>query len=89
MKMVAVFTSIPLSIFSHAVVRRIKLSKGPSRKIHETTMELIQYITVQLHKPNDSYSAMTGDRHQCVLYCEKCSRVFGEKGTIFKVLAGG
>jgi hypothetical protein len=48
MELVKRFTRISLSIFTHAIVSRFKSGKGPSKLIHETTLELLQFVSVAL-----------------------------------------
>jgi hypothetical protein len=52
----------------------------------ETTLELIQSISVTIRKANPEYTQYVGDCHECCLYCYKCFSPFGIKGTIFMVL---
>ncbi len=59
-------TKIPLAIFSHAVVNRLKPTKAVDH-IYETTLELIQYVSIKMIKVDLRYIAYTGDMHKCVL----------------------
>jgi hypothetical protein len=52
----------------------------------ETTLELIQDISVIIRKASPVHTQYVGDCHQCRLYCYKCFSLFGIKGTIFQVL---
>ena len=86
MELVKRFTRISLSIFTHAIVSRFKSGKGPSKLIHETTLELLQFVSVALIQTVPYHEWYIGDKHQCQLYCEKCNTKFGRSGNIFKVL---
>jgi hypothetical protein len=79
------YTKIPLSIFSHAVVNRLKHTKSVHH-IYETTLELIQYVSIKLVQVDPRYIAYTGDMHKCVLFCDKCLSPFGSEGSIMQVL---
>jgi hypothetical protein len=57
MELVKRFTRISLSIFPHAIVSRFKSGKGPSKLIHETTLELLQFVSVALI---ESFHTMNG-----------------------------
>ncbi len=72
---------IPLAIFSHAVVNCLKSAKGFNH-IYETTLELIQYVSIKLVHVDLQYIANTGDKHQCVLFCEKCQEQVGSVGEL-------
>jgi hypothetical protein len=52
----------------------------------ETTLELIQNISVTIRNASPEYTQYFGDCHECRLYCYKCFSPFGIKGTIFQVL---
>jgi len=80
-------TRIPLSIFSHVVLSRLNRKKGESKRIHETTLELIQHIHVAMVSAVPHHKAYIGDRHNCSLFCDKCKLRFGVTGNICVVLA--
>ena len=82
---------VPLSIFTHAIVNRFKMrNKKTSIQnlpiFHETTMELIQFVTVNLTRVSPYHDRFVGDSHRCTLYCSKCESFFGITDTIAKVL---
>ncbi len=92
-------THIPLCALTHGIVMRLK-AKGKkhvdargkttaddtSNFIFETTLELIQNISVSIRKASPEITEYVGDCHECRLYCTKCFFPFGIKGTIFQVL---
>ncbi len=48
-----------LSTFAHAIVSRFKMGKGLPKIVHETTLELIQFVSVALIKPIPSTTRCT------------------------------
>ena len=52
----------------------------------ETTLELIQEISVIIPKASPVHTHYVGDYHQCNLYVYKCYTPFGIKGIIVQVL---
>jgi hypothetical protein len=80
-------TRVPLAVITHALVDRMRETKRNDKVMHETTLELVQYISISLEFAVPHHTVFVGDCHSCTLYCEKCHQTFGEKGTIFKVFA--
>jgi hypothetical protein len=80
-------TRVPLAVITHALVNRMRETKRNDKVMHETTLELVQYISISLETAVPHHNVFVGDCHSCSLYCEKCHRTIGEKGSIFKVLA--
>jgi hypothetical protein len=92
-------TQIPLCALTHGIVMRLK-AKGKkhvdargkttaddtTNVMFETTLELIQNISVSIRKASPVHTEYVGDRHECRLYCTKCFFPFGIRGTIFQVL---
>jgi hypothetical protein len=66
--------------------RSKKTAEDTSHVMFETTLELIQDISVMIRKASPVHTKYVGDCHQCQLYCYKCYNAFGMKGTIFQVL---
>ena len=66
--------------------RNKKTTEDTSNVMFESTLELIQDISVILRKASPVHTQYVGDCHQCRLYCYKCFSSFGIKGTIFQVL---
>jgi hypothetical protein len=84
-------TQIPLPALTHGIAMRLKArskktAEDTSHVMFETTLELIQDITVMIRKASPLHTQYVGDCHQCRLYCYKCYTPFGIKGTIFQVL---
>jgi hypothetical protein len=84
-------TQIPLNVLTHGIAMRLKarnkkITEDTSNVIFETTLELIQDISVIIQKASPVHTQYVGDCHQCRLYCYKCYTAFGIKGTIFQVL---
>jgi hypothetical protein len=79
-------TRIPLAVITHVIVNRVARLKG-DRAFYETTLELLQYVSVAMVKPASYHKAFVGDCHSCVLYCEKCKCRFGRTGNIFQILS--
>ena len=77
-------TRIPLAVITHVIVNRVARLKG-DRAFYETTLELLQYVSVAMVKPASYHKAFVGDCHSCVLYCEKCKCRFGRTGNIFQI----
>jgi hypothetical protein len=61
--------------------------KRNDKVMHETTLELVQYVSISLEVATPNHKVFVGDCHSCILYCEKCHRTFGDSGNIFQVLA--
>jgi len=84
---------IPLSMFSHAIVKRLALRKnntGANQScFFETTLELIQYVSMAMIECIPEHQKYVGDCHVCQLHCRKCRSYFGRQGTVFQVLAEG
>ena len=87
MKVAVELTHIPFAVFTHAIINRLKSGKTQHKVIHETTLELIQYVSIALVNVAPYHKSYIGDCHLCSLYCEKCKQKFGLPGNIFKVLA--
>ena len=88
---VARATQIPLNLFTHGIAMRLKArnkkpTKDTSNVTFETTLELIQDISVVIQKASPVHTHYIGDCHKCCLYCYRCFTEFGIKGTIFQVL---
>ena len=84
-------TQIPLKALTHGIAMRLKArskktAEDTSHVMFETTLELIQNISVMIRKASPVHTQYVGDCHQCRLYCYKCYTPFGIKGTIFQVL---
>ena len=82
---------IPLSTITHAIVNRFKVrNKKTSIQnapiFYETTMELIQYVSVTLRRVSPYHNRFVGNSHRCTLYCSKCETFFGITDTIAKVM---
>ena len=87
-KIAAHATQIPLNVLTHGIVMRLKArnkktTEDTSNVMFETTLELIQDISVILCKASPFHTQYFGDCHQCRLYCYKCHTSFVIKGTIF------
>ena len=81
-------TRVPLAVITHALVNRMRETKKRNDKVmHETTLELVQYVSISLEVATPNHKVFVGDCHSCILYCEKCHRTFGDSGNIFQVLA--
>jgi len=80
-------TRIPFSAITHAVINRLKVGKSNNKFVHETTLELVQHISIALVNVSPNHKLYMGDCHTCILYCEKCNQKFGLPGSIIKVLA--
>jgi hypothetical protein len=84
-------TQIPLRALTHGIAMRL-ISRGKKTAddtfnvMFETTLELIQDISVTIRKASPVHTQYVGDCHECRLYCYKCFSPFGIKGTIFQVL---
>ena len=79
-------TRIPLAVITHVIVNRVARLKG-DRAFYETTLELLQYVSVAMVQPASYHKAFVGDCHSCVLYCEKYKCRFGRTGNIFQILS--
>jgi hypothetical protein len=84
-------TQIPLKALTHGIAMRLKArskktAEDTSHVMFETTLELIQAISVIIRKASPVHTQYVGDCHECQLYCYKCYTAFGIKGTIFQVL---
>jgi len=84
-------TQIPLRALTHGIAMRLKAKSkkaadDTSNVMFETTLELIQNISVMIRKASPVHTQYVGDCHECRLYCYKCYTPFGIKGTIFQVL---
>jgi hypothetical protein len=84
-------TQIPLRALTHGIAMRLKArskktAEDTSHVMFETTLELIQAISVIIRKASPVHTQYVGDCHECQLYCYKCYTAFGIKGTIFQVL---
>ena len=92
LKLAIVGTMIPLSLFTHAIINRFKLRNKKATiqnmpVFYETTLELIQHVSISLQRVSPYHNNFVGDSHSCTLYCVKCKCRFGITGSIFKVLA--
>jgi len=76
-------TCIPFSVVTHAIISRFKSGKSNNKVVHETTLELVQYVSIALINVSPNHKSYIGDQHTCVLYCEKCNQRFGLIGNIF------
>jgi len=84
-------SKIPLSMLTHGIAMRLKTknkktTEDTSNVVFETTLELIQDISVIIRKASPVHTQYVGDCHQCCFCCYKCYTAFGIKGTIFQVL---
>jgi hypothetical protein len=84
-------THIPLPALTHGIAMRLKArskktAEDTSHVMFETTLELIQDISVIIRKASPVHTQYVGDCHECQLFCYKCYTPFGIKGTIFQVL---
>jgi hypothetical protein len=80
-------TRIPLAVITHAIVNCHKKRDVQQQMfMYETTMELLQYVSVSMVSAKPYHNIYVGDCHTCTLYCEKCDREFGVQGYIFQVL---
>jgi hypothetical protein len=84
-------TQIPLRALTHGIAMRLKArskktADDTSNVMFETTLELIQEISVTIQKASPVHTQYVGDCHECRLYCYKCFSLFGIKGTIFQIL---
>ena len=81
-------TRIPLAVLTHTtVLRLVTLGGQGDRTLYETTLELLQYVSIALKEVQPICDSFAGDCNTCVLYCEKCHRQFGREGNIFQVLS--
>ena len=82
-------TRIPLAAITHATMARMYSVKGsgPKKHVYETTLELLQYVSVAMVSVEAYFHAFVGDCHTCVLFCEKCQKQFGRIGDIFQVMS--
>ena len=65
-------TQIPLNVLTHGIAMRLKarnkkISEDTSNVIFETTLELIQDISVIIQKASSVHTQYVGDFHQCRL----------------------
>ncbi len=84
-------SQIPLCAFTHGIVMRLKargkkFADDTTNVMFETTLELIQNISVTIRKACPEYTQYVGDGHECRLYCYKYFSPFGIEGTIFQVI---
>mgnify|MGYP006970041881 CR=1 FL=1 len=82
----AELTRIPLAVITHSILNRHKQSGQQAMTVYETTMELLQYVSVVMLSGTPYHKIFVGDCHTCALFCEKCKRQFGVEGDIFQVL---
>ena len=72
-------TRIPLAAITHATVARMYgvNGSGPKKHVYETTLELLQYVSVAMVTVEPYFHAFVGDCHQCVLFeCRNsCSKL--------------
>lgn len=81
-------TRIPLAVLTHTTVLRLVTHGGQGGKtLYETTLELLQYVSIALKEVQPICDSFAGDCNTCVLYCEKCHHQFGREGNIFQVLS--
>ena len=81
-------TRIPMAVLTHSTVLRLVTHGGQlGRTYYETTLELLQYVSVALTEVQPLHDSFAGDCNTCVLFCEKCHRQFGREGNIFQVLS--
>ena len=53
----------------------------------ETTLELLQRISIKIVQPSPKRKCFRGDGHICQLFCSRCDEKFGPKGPLECVLA--
>ena len=80
-------TLIPLNILTHGIAMRLKArnkkgTEDTSNVMFESTLELIQDISVVICKASPAHTEYVGHCHQCRLYCYRCFNSFDIKGTI-------
>ena len=75
-ELAAGLTRIPLAVITHVIVNRVAGLKG-DKAFYETTLELLQHVSIAMAKPVSYHEMFVGDCHSCVLYCEKCQCRFG------------
>ena len=80
-------TRMPLSILTHSLVNRMQQANKQYLGFQETTLELLQYVSIAMVTCNPKHKVFVGDNHMFRLYCKKCQTLFGEKGNIAQVLA--
>lgn len=54
--------------------------------ILETTLELLQRISVKIIQPSPKHKCFCGDMHTCQLFCSRFNKTFGLKGPLERVL---
>lgn len=85
-KLASGLTRIPLAVITHVLVNRVASLKGV-KAFYETTLELLQHVSIAMVTAASHHEIFVGDCHSCVLYCEKCKCRFGRTGNIYQVLA--
>jgi hypothetical protein len=79
-------TRIPLAAITYVIVNRVARLKG-DKAFYETTLEILQHVSIAMVKVASYHELFIGDCHSCVLYCKKCKCRFSRSGTIFQTLA--
>ena len=79
-------THLRLSIFTHLIVGRFLV--GTKNLVFvETTLELLQYVSITIPDPDFDGSVFHGDQHGCQLFCWRCRRGFGNIVELDELLA--
>ncbi len=84
---VTLLTRMPLSIVTHSLVNRVQWANKQNLGFHETTLQLLQYVSITMVTCNPNHKVFVGDNHTFRLCCEKCQTLFGKKGNIAQVMA--
>ena len=79
-------THLRLCFLSHVLVKRLMDGSRPSG-VMEMTLELLQYISIQIVTPAKEHSVFRGDSHKCRLFCWRCYHPIGDLGDLAKVLS--
>ena len=78
-------SEIHLGLLLHFVIWR--LLHGKKMGMLETTLELLQRISIKISEPSPKRYLFRGDGHMCHLYCSRCNKAFGPNGPLERVLA--
>ncbi len=61
-------TELSLGIITHLIVGRLISGQNPTT-MFETTLEMLQFISIRLPCPASSKNLFNGDKHSFQLYC--------------------
>ena len=78
-------SEIHLVVLAHFLLRRL-IHKDKMGML-ETTLELLQRISVKIVQPSPKRKCFRGNGHTCQLFCSRCNKKFGPKGPFECVLA--